>query len=340
MKLSFELVKILIGALLYAAAHIFEGTVGTVCAVAAIVICGYGILIRAIKDIAHGKIFSVSFLMVLSATVAAAMGEAEEGAAVVLFYCIGEYLEDKADEKSEEKLREYMHKDAESPDEEKTSAPAERFMEKFARVYTPAVVVLALGVSFLPPLFGAEGALFSWIKRGLMLLVISCPCAIAASVPIAFSLSRSTLARGGVFVSGGAVLQKLSKAVGVRFENTEDAEKNEKALSSLGVSANGGDALVRAGENGSRVLECLASGSPDAVMTGPEKTARLLKQSRKTMRIVYENLILFAAVKGTVIVLSIIGVTAHMWLAVLSDVGLLAICLLNSFRLFFQSKSK
>ena len=85
---------------------------------------------------------------------------------------------------------------------ESRKAPTEHFITKFARYYTPIVVGVALALAILPPLF-VSGAVFStWLYRGLIFLVISCPCALVISIPLSFFGGIGAAARKGILVKG------------------------------------------------------------------------------------------------------------------------------------------
>lgn len=80
-------------------------------------------------------------------------------------------------------------------------APSQAFVEKFAAIYTPIVLALAVGIVFIPPLFfGLEWG--PWIYRGLTLLVVSCPCALVVSTPVAIVSAISVAAKNGVLIKG------------------------------------------------------------------------------------------------------------------------------------------
>ncbi|PKO19218.1 MAG: heavy metal translocating P-type ATPase [Chloroflexi bacterium HGW-Chloroflexi-10] len=105
-------------------------------------------------------------------------------------------------------------------------APAERFIDQFARWYTPAVVVLAALVAAVPPLFfgqpflnPADGTL-GWLYRGLTLLVISCPCALVISTPVTIIAAVSNAAHHGVLFKAGLHLETLSKVKAIAFDKT------------------------------------------------------------------------------------------------------------------------
>jgi Zn2+/Cd2+-exporting ATPase len=99
-------------------------------------------------------------------------------------------------------------------------APTENFITKFARYYTPAVVITAAALALLPPLF-LEGATFSqWIYRALVFLVVSCPCALVVSIPLGFFGGIGGASRNGVLVKGGNYLEALNDVEVVVFDKT------------------------------------------------------------------------------------------------------------------------
>ncbi|MFH4090171.1 heavy metal translocating P-type ATPase, partial [Acinetobacter baumannii] len=89
-------------------------------------------------------------------------------------------------------------------------APTENFITKFARYYTPVVVITAAIMAFIPPLI-LEGAIFSdWIYRALVFLVISCPCALVVSIPLGFFGGIGGASKSGVLVKGSNYLEALN----------------------------------------------------------------------------------------------------------------------------------
>ena len=99
-------------------------------------------------------------------------------------------------------------------------ARIENFITRFARYYTPLVVLAALMIAFLPPLFSAATPFREWIYRALTFLVVSCPCALVISVPLGFFGGIGAASRNGILVKGGNYLEALSKAEIVVFDKT------------------------------------------------------------------------------------------------------------------------
>lgn len=98
-------------------------------------------------------------------------------------------------------------------------APTERFITRFARVYTPLVVLCAALVAVVPPLTG-YGSFAEWTYRALVLLVISCPCALVISVPLGYFGGIGAASRRGILVKGGHVLDALRAINVVAFDKT------------------------------------------------------------------------------------------------------------------------
>ena len=98
-------------------------------------------------------------------------------------------------------------------------ARTENFITRFARIYTPAVVFAALALAIIPPILGM-GPWVDWLMRGLMFLVVSCPCALVISVPLSFFGGIGGASRVGVLVKGSNYLELLSKVDTVVFDKT------------------------------------------------------------------------------------------------------------------------
>ncbi|WP_407655420.1 heavy metal translocating P-type ATPase [Burkholderia alba] len=98
-------------------------------------------------------------------------------------------------------------------------APTQRFVDQFARVYTPIVFAIALLVAIVPPLL-IDGAWRDWIYRALVLLVIACPCALVISTPVTIVSGLAAAARRGILVKGGVYLEEGRKLVWLALDKT------------------------------------------------------------------------------------------------------------------------
>jgi len=280
----------------------------------AYLLAGSGVLLKAAKDIARGKLFDENFLMSIATLGAFMLGEYSEAVGVMLFYQIGEAFQSHAVNNSRRSIKEILNirpkyanlkreDRVESVDpgsvnigeiivvrpgeqvpldgevvsgssmadtsaltgepvprrvskgdmilsgfinkdsmlEVKVSkefedsavsrilhmvenagarkAPTEQFITKFSRYYTPFVVAAALVIAIIPPLAGF-GGFPEWIRRSLIFLVISCPCALVVSIPLGFFGGIGTASRNGILVKGGNYLEALNYVGTVVFDKT------------------------------------------------------------------------------------------------------------------------
>ena len=115
-------------------------------------------------------------------------------------------------------------------------APVQRFVDQFAKYYTPAVVVFALLVAIIPPLlfsqpfFNPDPETFGWLYRGLALLVVACPCALVISTPVSIISAISNAAQNGVLIKGGAYIEALSKIKGIALDKTGTLTEGKPAV--------------------------------------------------------------------------------------------------------------
>ncbi|DAA81857.1 MAG TPA: cadmium-translocating P-type ATPase [Cyanobacteria bacterium UBA10660] len=308
--------RIVLAILLFITAMLFTHSTILKCTVLgmAYLIAGYDIIFKALKNIIKGQVFDENFLMGIATLGAIGIKEYPEAVMVMVLYQIGEYLQDKAVEKSQNSITELMDirpdyanikKDGDlikiSPYEVKigdtiivktgekipldgiiidgtatldTSAltgesrprevkigdeaisgcintngllkirvtkeygqstvskildlvenasskktKTENFITKFAKIYTPVVVLAALFLAILPPLiFGSNFSV--WINRALTFLVISCPCALVISVPLGFFAGIGGASKCGILVKGSSYLELLSKPETIVFDKT------------------------------------------------------------------------------------------------------------------------
>ncbi|GAB6107087.1 heavy metal translocating P-type ATPase [Fusibacter bizertensis] len=101
-----------------------------------------------------------------------------------------------------------------------SKAPTENFITKFARYYTPIVVFLALGLVLIPSLIFGFDTFNTWLYRGLIFLVISCPCALVVSVPLGFFSGIGNASKNGILVKGSNYLEALSQIDTIVFDKT------------------------------------------------------------------------------------------------------------------------
>ncbi len=288
---------------------------------------GFGVLKEAVENLLKGRCFNEEFLMALATVGAICIGEYSEAVAVMLLFETGEFLEEKASEKTKKSIstlmdirpdsaravrdgkeivlppeqvkigekilvrpgeripldgkivlgktmvntvaltgesvpREVSEGDsvlsgfvnesgvieiivekefgestvariiemAESAQEKK--AHAEKFITRFAKIYTPLVCLFAVAVAVLPPvIFG--GGFKTWIYRALEILVVSCPCALVISVPLSFFSGIGLASRNGILIKGSAYIESLSKTGVAVFDKTGTLTKGVFEVTSV-----------------------------------------------------------------------------------------------------------
>lgn len=127
---------------------------------------------------------------------------------------------------------------------EAARAPTERFIDRFSRLYMPAITLLALLVAVVPPLLAGQ-PWDTWIYRGLALLLIGCPCALVISVPASIASSLASGARRGMLMKGGTVIEAVSRVSQVAFDKTGTLTAGRPAVTDLVVLEGTEDELLR-----------------------------------------------------------------------------------------------
>lgn len=294
---------------------VHSGTIELFLFLAAYLIIGGDIMIRAVKNIIRGQVFDEHFLMALATIGAFLIQQYPEGVAVMLFYQIGELFQGAAVSRSRKSISALMdirpdyanlktkngieqvspedvqtgdiivvnpgesipldgkvvqgsamvdtsaltgesvpRKAAEGQDvmsgfinqngvlhievtkgyqesavskildlvqnASSRKARTENFITKFAKYYTPAVVIIAVLLAFVPPLVLSGAALSDWVYRALIFLVISCPCALVVSIPLGFFGGIGAASKAGVLVKGSNYLEALNQVKYAVFDKT------------------------------------------------------------------------------------------------------------------------
>ena len=317
-----EWIPLALAAVLLAGSFFFGGTVQTVLRIVAYLLSGYEVLIRAATGFVKGRFFDENVLMAVATVGAIILGEYAEAAAVMIFYGVGEGLQEAAVRSSRKRITDAveLHPDtarrvsdggeqsvvkpeevavgeiilvkpgervpldgqviageslldvsmlngepkpqkadtgsavqagsvnmsgpltirvtriaAESStsrllraveDATRHKPAIERFITRFSRVYTPAVIGAAALLAILPPLFGL-GGWSEWIGRALIFLVISCPCALVLSIPLTFFAGLAITSKQGVLFKGADALERLPRTKAVVLDKTGTLTKGE-----------------------------------------------------------------------------------------------------------------
>ncbi|MCC6992523.1 MAG: heavy metal translocating P-type ATPase [Acidobacteria bacterium] len=266
---------------------------------------------RALAALRHLRL-DMHVLVCLSAAGAAAIGQWAEAAAVAFLFAVAHRLEAWSLERARDALATVARRGVVSAESSQQSAPVERWIERFATIYTPAVTLAAIVVAVGPPLLDGQWA--GWFYRALVFLVMACPCALVISTPVTVVAAVTALATRGVVVKGGAPLERAAAtthytrdafdAVGVRIASDDDDAATLEAA----------DVVI-------------VAGAPDA------ETLRLFgRQAAHAVAVIRQNVGISLVTKLAFLVSALLG-SAPLWLAVVADTGATVAVTLNGLRL-------
>jgi Cd2+/Zn2+-exporting ATPase len=155
-------------------------------------------------------------------------------------------------------------------------APTQRFVDRFARLYTPTVFAIALAVAVLPPVL-LGGAWHDWIYKALVMLVIACPCALVISTPVAIVSGLAAAARQGILIKGGIYLEEGRKLGWLAFDKTGTLTHGKPLETDFELRADSSEALCR------RLAASLAGRSDHPVSQAIAKAADQHGIARETV---------------------------------------------------------
>ena len=115
---------------------------------------------------------------------------------------------------------------------EESRSPTEAFVDRFARYYTPAVIIIAVIVAFIPPLIFRQPLQY-WVYRALVMLVVACPCALAISTPVAMISAITSAGRNGVLIKGSTFVEQVSVTKAFAFDKTGTLTRGELGVTDV-----------------------------------------------------------------------------------------------------------
>jgi len=265
---------------------------------------------RALAALRHLRL-DMHVLVCLSAAGAVAVGQWAEAAAVAFLFALAHRLEGWSLQRARDALAAVADRGVLSGGRQ-PSAPVERWIERFAAAYTPAVTLAAIVVAVGPPL--VDGHWGQWFYRALVFLVLACPCALVISTPVTVVAAVTALAHRGVVVKGGGPLELSA--------STRHASREALACAGVQVAARGDGAAAMA--------------AADVVLVGDrddEAGLRLfVAQARRAVAVIRQNVGIALVTKLAFLGSALLG-SAPLWLAVLADTGATVAVTLNGLRL-------
>ena len=272
---------------------------------------------RAVASLRFRRL-DMHVLVCLSAIGAAIIGQWAEAAAVAFLFAIAHLMEAWSIDRARHAITNLVgHEPGWGDDGGHESAPVERWIERFATRYTPVVTVLAFAVAVLPPLFDAEWSV--WFYRGLIFLVLACPCALVISTPVTVVAALTSAARRGVLFKGGRPLERVAEAKAPTLQAVQAAGVVVQCRTPVRPGA---DAPPLIADRVDVVLMC----------DHQEDFEFLVSHSKRAMRVIHQNVAIALATKFAFLVSAVFG-AAPLWLAVVADTGATVAVTLNGLRL-------
>jgi len=250
-------------------------------------------------------------LVCVSAIGAAVIGQWAEAAAVAFLFAVAHLMEAWSIDRARHAVADLVgHEPGWGEDRGHESAKVERWIERFAAIYTPVVTFAALAVALGPPLL--DGRWETWFYRALIFLVLACPCALVISTPVTVVAALTSAARRGVLFKGGAPLERAAHA----------SAPTVAALAAARV-------IVQC-----RTTTTVPLANVDVVLTcdHPEDLEFLVSHARRAVSVIRQNVTLALATKAAFLISAVFG-AAPLWLAVLADTGATVAVTLNGLRL-------
>jgi len=266
----------------------------------AYIVIGYDVLYRALKGLLHLEFTNEQLLMSLVSLASIFLNEAEEAVMVMFLYQLGEFLSDIAVDKSKESIEQLLSVDeASNFDSNPNQSKTESMVNRFAHIYTPIVIVLAIVVLVGSMLLFSKSFTES-LQLACTMLAISCPCALVISIPLAYYCGMGNAYKKRIVIKNAQVLENVAK--GKTKINYIDKKDNS-----------------------------LIKNSDVLVLDKEVKENEVKRICQKTMRIVLENVSFIIICKVFFLIISALG-KVTMALAVFADVGVTLITVLNSSR--------
>jgi cation transport ATPase len=272
---------------------------------------------RAVASLRFRRL-DMHVLVCFSAIGAAAIGQWAEAATVAFLFALAHLMEAWSIDRARHAVATLVgHEPGWNDERGHESAAVERWIERFAAIYTPVVTLLALAVVLLPPL--VDGQWSVWFYRGLIFLVLACPCALVISTPVTVVAALTSAARRGVLFKGGAPLERAAAVGTPTIAALADAGVVVQCRTRLGQGY-GGQAPVS--ERVDVVLTC----------DHDEDIRFLVTHAKRALRVIRQNVALALATKAAFLVSALMG-AAPLWLAVVADTGATVAVTLNGLRL-------